>query len=97
MGGPLKYENCTIQVLLDLALDILAKRHLLKPITESLHANKIRFRWSPSSDILVFKEGHQIRAEDRSSGKDLLMALQIRLPMDLAEDKPCPSPSRDKD
>lgn len=90
-GGPLKFEDCTIQVLLDLAPDVLAKRRLLKPITECLHNNKIRFRWSPASDVLVYKEGRQYHAEDLASGKDLLLALKLRLPADLTVDKPCPS------
>lgn len=97
VGGPLKYEDRIVQVLLDLAPDVLAKRCLLKPITECLHANKICFRWSPTLDILVFRDGRQIQAEDLSSGKDLLAALQIRPPADLADDKPCSSPSRGTD
>lgn len=56
-GGIMKYEDHTIQVLLDLGPNILAKRHTLKLVTEILRGNNIRFRWSPLSDILVFKDG----------------------------------------
>lgn len=96
VGGQLKFEDRTIQVLLDLAPDILAKRRLLKPITECLHANKVQFHWSPTSDILIFKDGRQIRAGDLSSGKDLLAALQIHPPADLTDPTPDASPTRDK-
>lgn len=94
-GGPLKYKDHPIQVLLDLPPEILAKRHLLKPVTECLHENRIRFRWSPTSNILVYREGRQLRAEDIDSGKDLLTALKLRLPPDLSPRSPAPSASQD--
>lgn len=84
--GPLRFEEQAIQVLLDLPPETLAKRRLMKPITECLHRSKVRFRWSPTSDILVYKEGRQLRAEDISTGKDLLSALSIPLPADLPAD-----------
>lgn len=96
VGGSLKYEDHTIQVFLDLAPDVLAKRRVLKPITECLHSNKVRFPWSPTSDIPVFKDGCQLRANDLSSGKDLLAALLIRPPADLADQNPNSSSSHDK-
>lgn len=92
-ASPLKYNDRPIQVLLDLSPEILSKRRLLKPITECLHRNKIRFRWSPTSDILVFKEGRRLRAEDISSGKDLLTSLDLPVPSDIPEDRRMPSPA----
>lgn len=89
----MKYEDCAIQVLLDMPSDVLAKRCLLKPITECLHHNKFRFRWSPSSDILVYTEGRQLWADNISSGKDLLLALHLKLPPDPVTEQSSPSPS----
>lgn len=88
-SGPLKYKDHSIQVLLDLPPEILAKRRLLKPVTECLHENRIRFRWS-TSDILVYREGRQLRADDMESGKDLLLALKLRLPSELSPRNPAP-------
>lgn len=92
--GPLKFESHSVLVLLDLSPNVLAKRRLLKPITECLHSNKVRFRWSPTSDILVYKEGRQLRAEDIPSGKDLLLALNLQVPSDLATDPSSPTSVR---
>lgn len=85
-NGPLKFGDHTIQVLLDLPPEILLKRRMLKPITECLHHHKVRFRWSSTSDVLVFREGRQYRAEDISSGKSLLTSLGIHPPSDLDGD-----------
>lgn len=52
-GGALKYDGHTIQVLLDLAPDILAKRCTLKSVTETLRGNNVGFHWSLLSDVLV--------------------------------------------
>lgn len=93
-AGPLKYEDHVIQVLLDLSPETLVKQRLLKPMTECLHRNKVRFRWSPTSDILVLKEGRRLRAEDISTGKDLLVSLDLPLPPDLSDDRQGSSPSR---
>lgn len=95
-GGPLKYKEHNIQVLLDLPPEVLAKRRLLKPVTECLHENRIHFRWSTTSDILIYREGRQLRADDIDSGKDLLLALKLRLPPDLSPRSPAPSTSQDE-
>lgn len=96
-GGAMKFENHNIQVLLDLTPETLAKRHILKPVTEALRDSNIRFCWSPVSDVLVFRDGRQLHAEDVESGKNLLRALSIRLPPDLLEDPSTSSPSRATD
>ncbi|KAL8190220.1 UNVERIFIED_CONTAM: hypothetical protein K2H54_044559 [Gekko kuhli] len=44
-----------------------------------LYKEKIRFRWSPSSDIIVYKNGAQLLAHDVASGKDLLKACGIEI------------------
>lgn len=76
----LKYKKYSIIALLDLPADILAKRKMLKPITDQLKSKNIRFRWSAISDIIVVKDGAQYRAEDVPSGRTLLEALEISLP-----------------
>lgn len=76
----LKYKNHNIIALLDLPPDILAKRKVLKPITDQLKSKNVRFRWSATSDIIVMKDGAQYRAEDLPSGRTLLEALEISLP-----------------
>lgn len=76
----LKYNDHTILALLDLPPETLAKRKLLKPITDQLRSKNVRFRWSPTSDVIVARNGAQYRAEDVSSGRTLLEALELPLP-----------------
>ncbi|KAL8222433.1 UNVERIFIED_CONTAM: hypothetical protein K2H54_076076 [Gekko kuhli] len=56
----------------DLSVETLEKRKSLKLFSAKLYAANIRFRWSPTSDIIVFKNGTQHLVYDASSGKDLL-------------------------
>lgn len=95
-NGPLKFGDHTIQVLLDLPPEILLKRRLLKPITECLHHHKVHFRWSSTSDVLVYREGRQFRAEDIASGKSLLQSLGIHLPSGLEDDPATPPVIQDE-
>lgn len=60
--GTLKYKEHKIFAPLDPPPKILMKRKLLKPITDQLKNNNIRFRWSPKSDIIVARNGAQYRA-----------------------------------
>ncbi|KAL8221434.1 UNVERIFIED_CONTAM: hypothetical protein K2H54_067711 [Gekko kuhli] len=48
-------------------------------LREELYTEKIRFRWSPSSDIIVYKNGTQLLASDVTTGKDLLKAYGIKI------------------
>ncbi|KAL8169744.1 UNVERIFIED_CONTAM: hypothetical protein K2H54_056539 [Gekko kuhli] len=68
----LQTEEKKIIVLLDLSVETLEKRKSLKLFSAKLYAANIRFRWSPTSDIIVFKNGTQHLVYDASSGKDLL-------------------------
>lgn len=76
----LHYKEHTILALLDLPPEALTKRKLLKPITDQLKSKNVRFRWSPTSDVIVARNGAQYRAEDVASGKTLLEALELPLP-----------------
>lgn len=71
-GGPMKFDGCIIQVLLDLIPSVLVKRRNLKPVTDTLSDNNVRFQCSPMSDILVFRDGKQLCADDIESGRNLL-------------------------
>lgn len=96
-GVSLKFEGHPIQILLDLTPDVLAKRRALKTVTDTLRKNNVRFRWSPLSDVMVYKEGKQLCAEDAASGRRLLQSLNITIPPDLCEEGHSPSSSQDKD
>ncbi|KAL8220767.1 UNVERIFIED_CONTAM: hypothetical protein K2H54_054427 [Gekko kuhli] len=51
-------------------------------LQEELYEEKIRFRWSPSSDLIVYKNGTQLTAYDDASGRDLLKSCGIQLTPD---------------
>ncbi|KAL8221111.1 UNVERIFIED_CONTAM: hypothetical protein K2H54_059407 [Gekko kuhli] len=72
LKGKLTFKENKIIVLLDLSTETLEKRKSLKLFSAKLYAANIRFRWSPASDIVVYKNGAQHLAYDFSSGKDLL-------------------------
>ncbi|KAL8221435.1 UNVERIFIED_CONTAM: hypothetical protein K2H54_067780 [Gekko kuhli] len=73
----LQTEEKKIIVLLDLSAETLEKRKTLKLFSAKLYAANIRFRWSPTSDIIVFKNRAQHLAYDSSSGRDLLKTCGI--------------------
>lgn len=79
-SSALQYEGAKIIVLLDLPMEVLAKRKTLKPITDLLKTKNVRFRWSATSDIVVIRDGAQFKAEDLASGRTLLAALDLPLP-----------------
>lgn len=79
-AGSLSFSGAKVIVLLDLPQEVLQKRRCLKPITDQLKAKNIRFRWSAASEVIVFKDGAQYRAEDLASGNTLLAALDVPLP-----------------
>lgn len=78
--GALKYKEYKILALLDLPAESLLKRKILKPITDQLKNKNVRFLWSPTSDLIVARNGAQYRAEDLPSGRILLEALELSLP-----------------
>lgn len=78
--GALKYQERTVLALFDLPPESLMKRKQLKPITDHLKTKNVRFRWSPTSDLIVTRNGAQYRAEDIPSGRTLLEALELPLP-----------------
>lgn len=78
--GSLRYNDYKILALLDLPPEALNKRKLLKPIMDQLKSNNVWFRWSPTSDVIVARNGAQYRAKDVSSGRTLLEALELPLP-----------------
>ncbi|KAL8172600.1 UNVERIFIED_CONTAM: hypothetical protein K2H54_001514 [Gekko kuhli] len=47
-----------------------------------LYEEKIRFRWSPSSDIIVYKNGTQFIASDTASGKELMKACGLSITLE---------------
>lgn len=61
--------------LLDLLPEILLKRKSLRPITDKLKEKKIRFRWNAASEIVVVRDGVQLKTGDLESGRNLLEAL----------------------
>lgn len=63
--------------LLDLPPETLLKRKMLKPITDHLKTKNVRFRWSPTLDLIVARDGAQYRAKDIPSGHVLLEALEL--------------------
>ncbi|KAL8182662.1 UNVERIFIED_CONTAM: hypothetical protein K2H54_060835 [Gekko kuhli] len=60
-------------------LEALEKRRKLKLVTSKLNESKIRFRWTQTSDIQVYRNGLQYHATDGVTGKALLSALGLRL------------------
>lgn len=76
--GALKYKEC--KILLDLPSESLLKRNMLQPITDHLKNKNVRFRWSPTSDLIVARNGAQYGAEDLPSGRVLLEVLELPLP-----------------
>lgn len=75
-----QFKGTTIMFLLDLPPEILLKRKSLRPITEKLKEKKIRFRWNTASEIVVVREGIQMRAGDLETGRRLLDALNVEDP-----------------
>lgn len=64
--GVLNYKECSILAMLDLTPESLLKRKMLKPITDQLKNKNVRFRWSPTSDLVVARNRAQYRAEVRA-------------------------------
>lgn len=64
-NGALFYLGNKVIVLLDLPQEILMKRKSLKVIMDQLKAKNIRFRWTVSSDVVVVKDGAQLRTFHR--------------------------------
>ncbi|KAL8186666.1 UNVERIFIED_CONTAM: hypothetical protein K2H54_004275 [Gekko kuhli] len=60
-------------------IETLDKRRKLKIVTSKLNDAKIRFKWTQSSDIQVYKNGLQYNAMDGITGKALLNALGLQL------------------
>lgn len=75
--GHLAYKNSPVLVLPDLPPEILQKRRQLKDVTVTLQEAKIKYRWSPSSDLIVHHQGTTYKASDPSSGQRLLLALGL--------------------
>lgn len=96
-GAALKFGDHPIQILLDLPPDVLAKRRTLKAVTDTLRNNNIRFRWYPLSDVLVYRDGKQLRAEDAASGRHLLQSLKLDIPSELGDESPPSSSPRTKE
>ncbi|KAL8176572.1 UNVERIFIED_CONTAM: hypothetical protein K2H54_036445 [Gekko kuhli] len=86
MKGSLLYNDQKILVLLDLSSETLDKRRKLKPVISKLNEARIRFRWSPVSDIHIYKNGLQYQASDPVTGRALLAALGIKLTRKEEED-----------
>ncbi|KAL8164625.1 UNVERIFIED_CONTAM: hypothetical protein K2H54_054365 [Gekko kuhli] len=61
------------------APEALEKRKLLKPFSEKLLEAKVRFRWSATSNITVYKDGSLIQASNLKTGLLLLQKLNIPL------------------
>ncbi|KAL8207723.1 UNVERIFIED_CONTAM: hypothetical protein K2H54_061004 [Gekko kuhli] len=61
----------------DLSLESLEKRRLLKPFSSKLLEAKIRFRWSMTSNITVYKDGVLFQASDLKMGLLLLKNLNV--------------------
>ncbi|KAL8215477.1 UNVERIFIED_CONTAM: hypothetical protein K2H54_003589 [Gekko kuhli] len=55
------------------------KRRTLKIFATKLYNARIRFRWSPTSDIQVFRDGTLHQATDAATGKQLLQLLKLQL------------------
>ncbi|KAL8190354.1 UNVERIFIED_CONTAM: hypothetical protein K2H54_049060 [Gekko kuhli] len=72
-------EEIKVQVLLDLSAETLDKRRSLKFIASKLFHANIRFRWSPTSDINVYRNGLLHQASDVTTGKALLNSLGLKL------------------
>ncbi|KAL8185512.1 UNVERIFIED_CONTAM: hypothetical protein K2H54_053758 [Gekko kuhli] len=77
--GFLLFKEQKILVLLDLSPEVLEKRRKLKIVSAKLNEAKIRFRWTPVSDIQIYKNGLQYQASDPVSGRALLAALSLKL------------------
>ncbi|KAL8178902.1 UNVERIFIED_CONTAM: hypothetical protein K2H54_057561 [Gekko kuhli] len=75
-------EEAKVQVLLDLSSETLDKRRSLKLFANKLFKANIRFRWSPTSDLHVYRNGLLHQASDSASGKTLLAALGLNLTED---------------
>lgn len=75
----LNFHGAKVTVLLDLPQEALQIRKSLKPIMDQLKAHNVRFRWNAASDIMVFKDSTQYKADDQASGNTLLAALNIPL------------------
>lgn len=79
-SSALQYKGTKVLALLDLPSEILMKRKLLKPITDRLKAENVRFHWSAASDIIVVRDGAQFTADDVASVHTFLAALDLPLP-----------------
>ncbi|KAL8177429.1 UNVERIFIED_CONTAM: hypothetical protein K2H54_004826 [Gekko kuhli] len=75
----LMYKDKKILVLLDLPPEVLEKRRRLKLVITKLNDARIRFCWTQTSDIQVYKNGLQFHAKDGVTGKALLSALGLQL------------------
>ncbi|KAL8178526.1 UNVERIFIED_CONTAM: hypothetical protein K2H54_050296 [Gekko kuhli] len=77
--GALNFHGEKIQVLLDLSIETLDKRRSLKVFATKLYNARIRFRWSPTSDIQVFRDGTLHHVSDADTGRRLLQILKLQL------------------
>lgn len=75
-----QFKGTTILFLLDLPLEILLKRKTLRPITDKLKEKKIRFRWNAASEIVVVRDGMQLKVGDLETGQHLLETLNTEDP-----------------
>ncbi|KAL8182852.1 UNVERIFIED_CONTAM: hypothetical protein K2H54_003829 [Gekko kuhli] len=93
-------SHVKILVLLDLAPEAIEKRKLLKPFADKLLEAKIRFRWSATSSITVYREGSLLQASTIQTGLLLLQKLKVPLTTEETEalqDASCTDPPHPND
>ncbi|KAL8221125.1 UNVERIFIED_CONTAM: hypothetical protein K2H54_059709 [Gekko kuhli] len=75
----LKFRGITEGAEQDLAPEAIEKRKLLKPFADKLLEAKIRFRWSATSSITVYRDGSLLQASNLQTGLVLLQKLNVSL------------------
>ncbi|KAL8189774.1 UNVERIFIED_CONTAM: hypothetical protein K2H54_005488 [Gekko kuhli] len=75
----LKFRGITEGAEQDLAPEAIEKRKLLKPFADKLLEAKIRFWWSATSSITVYRDGSLLQASTIQTGMVLLQKLNVPL------------------
>lgn len=79
-NGGILHHNDKVQVFLDLALEVLAKRRELKEIMVVLRDAHIQFCWAGPLKIQVFHKSHTYFIYDKPSGFEILQILHLPKP-----------------
>lgn len=75
-------NNAKTLVFLDLSLDALQKKRVLKPIVQKLLQHNLKFWWITPLKIAVRYQGKDYTSWDGNSGYQLLCALKINIQPD---------------